>query len=65
MTLKWVLDNLFALVLSWQNYQKGSATMLDVYHGDNLEILKDFPNESFDLIYIDPPFNTRSKANQG
>lgn len=38
--------------------------MLDVYHGDNLEILKGFLNESFDLIYIDPPFNTRSKANQ-
>lgn len=26
--------------------------------GDNLEILKALPPESFELIYIDPPFNT-------
>jgi len=31
---------------------------LDIYLGDNLSILKDFQDESFDLIYIDPPFNT-------
>ena len=35
--------------------------MLNIYHGDNLEILKTFPSESFDLIYIDPPFNTGVK----
>jgi site-specific DNA-methyltransferase (adenine-specific) len=29
-----------------------------VYQGDNLEILKTFCDESFELIYIDPPFNT-------
>ena len=39
--------------------------MLDIYYGDNLEILKTFPDAHFDLIYIDPPFNTRSEANQG
>lgn len=32
--------------------------MIDVYFGDNLEILQGFAAESFDLIYIDPPFNT-------
>lgn len=32
--------------------------MLDVYFGDNLEIIRGFPRASFDLIYIDPPFNT-------
>lgn len=32
--------------------------MLDIYFGDNLEILRAFPDASFDLIYIDPPFNT-------
>jgi len=32
--------------------------VLDIYFGDNLEITRTFPNESFDLIYIDPPFNT-------
>jgi site-specific DNA-methyltransferase (adenine-specific) len=29
-----------------------------IYFGDNLPILKTFPSESIDLIYIDPPFNT-------
>jgi site-specific DNA-methyltransferase (adenine-specific) len=29
-----------------------------VYLGDNLAILKQLPDESVDLIYIDPPFNT-------
>ncbi len=31
---------------------------LDILHGDNLSILKDFEQDSFDFIYIDPPFNT-------
>lgn len=30
-----------------------------IYFGDNLPILKELPSESIDLIYIDPPFNTR------
>jgi site-specific DNA-methyltransferase (adenine-specific) len=32
--------------------------MIDVYLGDNLEVLERFAPASFDLIYIDPPFNT-------
>ena len=32
--------------------------MLDIHFGDNLDILPTFPAESFDLIYVDPPFNT-------
>ena len=31
---------------------------LDIHHGDNLEVLRSFDDASFDLIYIDPPFNT-------
>ncbi len=31
---------------------------IDVYFGDNLPILRELPAESYDLIYIDPPFNT-------
>ena len=31
---------------------------LTVYSGDNLEIISGFEDGSFDLIYIDPPFNT-------
>lgn len=30
----------------------------EIHFGDNLEILRDFEDASFDLIYIDPPFNT-------
>lgn len=31
---------------------------LDVYFGDNLPILHRLPSATYDLIYIDPPFNT-------
>ena len=37
-----------------------------VYCADNLEVMKQLPSDSIDLIYIDPPFNTgavkKSKA---
>ena len=33
--------------------------MNQIHFGDNLEILKGMPSESVDLIYIDPPFNTK------
>lgn len=35
-----------------------SAPSIDIHHGDNLPILQSFPDRSFNLIYIDPPFNT-------
>jgi len=31
---------------------------VEILHGDNLEVLPTLPDASFDLIYIDPPFNT-------
>lgn len=32
---------------------------IDQYHvGDNLELLKKVKNESIQLIYFDPPYNT-------
>lgn len=31
---------------------------LDIHFGDNLDVLRELPDGSFDLIYIDPPFNT-------
>ena len=31
---------------------------IDVFHGDNLAVTRSFDDASFDLIYIDPPFNT-------
>lgn len=32
--------------------------MIEVHQGENLLILGRFPDASFDLIYIDPPYNT-------
>lgn len=32
--------------------------MLDIHFGENLSVIQGFPDASFDLIYIDPPFNT-------
>jgi len=29
-----------------------------IYYADNLDILRQLPGESVDLIYVDPPFNT-------
>ncbi len=29
-----------------------------IYFGDNLQVLRGLKDESVDLIYIDPPFNT-------
>ena len=40
---------------------KRRSSLLDtrvIFCGDNLDKLKDFPDASVDLIYIDPPFNT-------
>ncbi len=32
--------------------------MIDIRFGDNLELLREIGDETIDLIYIDPPFNT-------
>ncbi len=34
---------------------------IEIYHSDNLPILKSLPDSCVDLIYIDPPFNTGRK----
>lgn len=35
-----------------------------LYYGDNLDILRKYiANESVDLIYIDPPFNSNQAYN--
>ncbi|HEU5341116.1 DNA methyltransferase [Edaphobacter sp.] len=35
-----------------------------LYYGDNLEVLRDYiPAQSVDLIYLDPPFNSRQDYN--
>jgi 16S rRNA G966 N2-methylase RsmD len=34
-----------------------------LYYGDNLEVLRQHQDESVDLIYLDPPFNSRQDYN--
>lgn len=34
-----------------------------LYYGDNLDILRDMPAESVDLVYLDPPFNSNADYN--
>ena len=31
---------------------------VDIHPGDNIEVMRRFADASFDLIYVDPPFNT-------
>jgi len=36
-----------------------------LYYGDNLEILRKYiPGNSIDLIYLDPPFNSKKEVIQ-
>ncbi len=41
-----------------QHAQPASRPALDIHVGDNLEIIRGLADRSFELIYIDPPFNT-------
>ena len=35
-----------------------------LYYGDNLDILRQYvPDESVDLVYLDPPFNSDANYN--
>lgn len=35
-----------------------------LYYGDNLDVLREhIPDESVDLIYLDPPFNSNANYN--
>jgi site-specific DNA-methyltransferase (adenine-specific) len=34
-----------------------------LYYGDNLPILRGFPDECVDLVYLDPPFNSNADYN--
>jgi site-specific DNA-methyltransferase (adenine-specific) len=34
-----------------------------LYFGDNVPVMRTFPEESVDLIYLDPPFNSAANYN--
>lgn len=38
--------------------------MIEIYFGDNLEVLRTLPDSSFDLVYVDPPFNTGKRQSR-
>lgn len=38
--------------------QKDPSLEHHIYFGDNLRVMRELANESIDLIYVDPPFNT-------
>ena len=41
-----------------------STNLNKLYYGDNLEVLRrSIPDQSVDLIYLDPPFNSRQDYN--
>ena len=41
-----------------------ASTINRLYFGDNLDILRQYvPDESVDLIYLDPPFNSNATYN--
>jgi DNA modification methylase len=43
--------------------QQGISTNT-LFYGDNLDILREYvPDESVDLIYLDPPFNSNRNYN--
>ena len=37
---------------------KQSGKIRQIHYGDNLPILREMPDESADLVYLDPPFNS-------
>ena len=43
---------------------KGNAAQNHLYYGDNLEVLRSsIADESVDLVYLDPPFNSQANYN--
>ena len=36
----------------------------EIIHGDCIEVLKNFPDNSFDLIFADPPYNLQLPQNR-
>jgi DNA modification methylase len=52
------------LNLGRRYYSKVSFNTNTLFYGDNLEILRHLiPGESIDLIYLDPPFNSKADYN--
>jgi len=37
---------------------EAARSTIEIVHGENLDVLRTLPDASFQLVYIDPPFNT-------
>jgi len=49
---------------SWQGPPEGAVVTNKLYYGDNLDVLTEkIAQESVDLIYLDPPFNSQRAYN--
>ncbi|MFH1378234.1 MAG: DNA methyltransferase [Planctomycetota bacterium] len=44
--------------------KKMKHPQIQIYLGDNIDIIRKYDEHSFDLIYIDPPFNTGKKQSR-
>ena len=42
------------MITDFESFTDGSHT---IYHADALEVLERIPDESVDLIFVDPPYN--------
>lgn len=49
--------------MSEQTADGGPHQRNKLYFGDNLEVLQNFKDESIDLVYLDPPFNSDRNYN--
>lgn len=55
-------DFKFGKPLGWGHYP--GQVMNHLYYGDNLQILREhIKDESVDLVYLDPPFNSQGNYN--
>ena len=44
--------------------QQSTTTNNTLFYGDNLAIMREYiPDESVDLVYLDPPFNSNRNYN--
>jgi site-specific DNA-methyltransferase (adenine-specific) len=57
-------DGDIATVVQLTYQQQGTNVINTLFYGDNLDILRnEIPDESVDLIYLDPPFNSNRNYN--
>ena len=60
-TLRRGINAILEQIKDWNGDKRMPNTL---YYGDNLQVLRDhIPDESVDLVYLDPPFNSNASYN--